>query len=487
MDNTKKVTHNTGGTDYWYTIGHCHEWYTIGHEWYTIGHWHKWYTIGHWHEWYTIGHCHEWYTIGHCHEWYTIGHCHEWYTIGHWHKWYTIGHCHEWYTIGHCHEWYTIGHCHEWYTIGHWHVPLSVTGTSGTVSVTATSGTLSVTATSGTLSVTDTSGTLSVTARVVHYRSLARVVHGHCHEWSVTGTSGTLTRVYTIGHWHEWYTIGGTLVTGTHYRSLTLSVTATSGTLSVTATSGTLSVTATSGTLSVTATSGTLSVTATSGTLSVTATIGNTVGHSYDRTGEGIHGTDNVRRAEKASWVVRYRFHVPTPALWACPYSVFATRVPYTPTHPGPLCRCSLAVMVGAQGPEEYESRECGIVLYNYTREQVSSSSWFGSQGSKTFSLSYYLQGDMPTLPSGHHSLIQYCLTLGCSSIIVKESLVPVSLKRGKVVALYLGERREFPTARCHIRSKFLSGWFTVVVAPIKFSDVGMVPGVQVSGVNIQC
>ncbi|XP_047490928.1 uncharacterized protein LOC125040419 [Penaeus chinensis] len=77
----------------------------------------------------------------------------------------------------------------------------------------------------------------------------------------------------------------------------------------------------------------------------------------------------------------------------------------------------------------------------------------------------------------------------GCSSIIVKESLVPASVKPGKVVALYdyLGERREFPTARCLIRSKFLNGWFNVVVAPIKFTDIliGMVPGVKVSSVNI--
>ncbi|XP_037774806.1 uncharacterized protein LOC119571692 [Penaeus monodon] len=77
----------------------------------------------------------------------------------------------------------------------------------------------------------------------------------------------------------------------------------------------------------------------------------------------------------------------------------------------------------------------------------------------------------------------------GCSSVIVKESLVPASVKRGKVVALYdyLGERREFPTARCLIRSKFLNGWFDVVVAPIKFTDVliGMVPGVKASSVNI--
>ncbi|XP_063613788.1 uncharacterized protein LOC134787019 [Penaeus indicus] len=77
----------------------------------------------------------------------------------------------------------------------------------------------------------------------------------------------------------------------------------------------------------------------------------------------------------------------------------------------------------------------------------------------------------------------------GCSSIIVKESLVPASVKRGKVVTLYdyLGERREFPTARCLIKSKFLNGWFNVVVAPIKFTDilVGIVPGVKMSSVNI--
>ncbi|XP_037804895.1 uncharacterized protein LOC119599226 [Penaeus monodon] len=76
----------------------------------------------------------------------------------------------------------------------------------------------------------------------------------------------------------------------------------------------------------------------------------------------------------------------------------------------------------------------------------------------------------------------------GCSSIIVKESLIPATARRGKMVTLYdyLGVGRTFPTVRCLIKSEFLSGWFNVVAAPIKFTDVlvGMVPGVKVPSVN---
>ncbi|XP_037803935.1 uncharacterized protein LOC119598356 [Penaeus monodon] len=76
----------------------------------------------------------------------------------------------------------------------------------------------------------------------------------------------------------------------------------------------------------------------------------------------------------------------------------------------------------------------------------------------------------------------------GCSSIIVKESLIPATARRGKMVTLYdyLGVGRTFPTVRCLIKSEFLSGWFNVVAAPIKFTDVlvGMVPGVTVPSVN---
>ncbi|XP_063586494.1 uncharacterized protein LOC134763893 [Penaeus indicus] len=76
----------------------------------------------------------------------------------------------------------------------------------------------------------------------------------------------------------------------------------------------------------------------------------------------------------------------------------------------------------------------------------------------------------------------------GCSSIIVKESLIPATAKRGKMVTLYdyLGVGRTFPTVRCLIKSEFLNGWYNVVAAPIKFTDVlvGMVPGVSVPSVN---
>lgn len=76
----------------------------------------------------------------------------------------------------------------------------------------------------------------------------------------------------------------------------------------------------------------------------------------------------------------------------------------------------------------------------------------------------------------------------GCSSIIVKDSPIPATARRGKLVTLYdyLGVGRTFPTVRCLIRSNFLSGWFNVVAAPIKSTDilVGMVPGVTVPSIN---
>lgn len=74
-------------------------------------------------------------------------------------------------------------------------------------------------------------------------------------------------------------------------------------------------------------------------------------------------------------------------------------------------------------------------------------------------------------------------LDTGCSTILVKDSLVPPSVKRGKLVKLYdyLGVDRSFPKVRCFINCKFLKGWVEAVAAPIKFADVliGTVPGVK--------
>ncbi|XP_069989156.1 uncharacterized protein [Penaeus vannamei] len=71
----------------------------------------------------------------------------------------------------------------------------------------------------------------------------------------------------------------------------------------------------------------------------------------------------------------------------------------------------------------------------------------------------------------------------GCSIIIVKDSLIPLNIKRGKYVKLYdyLGFDKSFPEVRCFIKSKFINGWVRAVAAPIKFTDVliGMVQGVK--------
>lgn len=75
-----------------------------------------------------------------------------------------------------------------------------------------------------------------------------------------------------------------------------------------------------------------------------------------------------------------------------------------------------------------------------------------------------------------------------CSSIIVKDLLIPATVRRGKLVTLYdyFGVGRTFPTVRFLIRSDFLSGWFNVVAAPIKLTDilVGLVPGVTGPSIN---
>nr|XP_027221924.1 uncharacterized protein LOC113814046 [Penaeus vannamei] len=74
-------------------------------------------------------------------------------------------------------------------------------------------------------------------------------------------------------------------------------------------------------------------------------------------------------------------------------------------------------------------------------------------------------------------------LDSGCSSIIVKESLVPSKYKLGKFVKVYdyLGIPNYFPQVRCLIKSKFYTGWTKAIAAPIKFADVliGLIPGVK--------
>ncbi|XP_069990681.1 uncharacterized protein [Penaeus vannamei] len=74
-------------------------------------------------------------------------------------------------------------------------------------------------------------------------------------------------------------------------------------------------------------------------------------------------------------------------------------------------------------------------------------------------------------------------LDSGCSSIIVKESLVPSKYKLGKFVKVhdYLGIPNYFPHVRCLIKSKFYTGWTKAIAAPVKFADVliGLIPGVK--------
>ena len=80
-------------------------------------------------------------------------------------------------------------------------------------------------------------------------------------------------------------------------------------------------------------------------------------------------------------------------------------------------------------------------------------------------------------------------LDSGCSTIIIKESLVPAHLKRRKTVTLYdyLGVGRSFPEIRCYLQSAFITGWVNAVVAPIKFTDVliGLVPGLKQPSLNV--
>ncbi|XP_063597903.1 uncharacterized protein LOC134774421 [Penaeus indicus] len=77
----------------------------------------------------------------------------------------------------------------------------------------------------------------------------------------------------------------------------------------------------------------------------------------------------------------------------------------------------------------------------------------------------------------------------GCDTVIIKESLLPPNVRKGRLVAIadYLGFTRKFPKVRCYIRSKYLNGWVNAVAAPIKFTDVliGLVPGVKAPAVDI--
>ncbi|XP_063615688.1 uncharacterized protein LOC134788803 [Penaeus indicus] len=77
----------------------------------------------------------------------------------------------------------------------------------------------------------------------------------------------------------------------------------------------------------------------------------------------------------------------------------------------------------------------------------------------------------------------------GCSTIIVKDSLIPPYVKRRKTITLYdyLGVGKTFPEIRCFIKSRFLTGWVNAVAAPIKFTDIliGMVPGVKMPALDL--
>ncbi|XP_037787649.1 uncharacterized protein LOC119583248 [Penaeus monodon] len=75
-------------------------------------------------------------------------------------------------------------------------------------------------------------------------------------------------------------------------------------------------------------------------------------------------------------------------------------------------------------------------------------------------------------------------LDSGCSTIVVKDSLVPSNYKYGKLVKVYdyLGISNYFPQIRCFIKSKFFTGWVNAIAAPIKFADIliGLFPGVKI-------
>jgi len=79
---------------------------------------------------------------------------------------------------------------------------------------------------------------------------------------------------------------------------------------------------------------------------------------------------------------------------------------------------------------------------------------------------------------------VEVMLDTGCSTIIVKDSLVNSKYKLGKMVKVYdyLGRPNYFPKIRCFIKSKFFTGWANAIAAPIKFAEVliGCVPGVKI-------
>ena len=70
----------------------------------------------------------------------------------------------------------------------------------------------------------------------------------------------------------------------------------------------------------------------------------------------------------------------------------------------------------------------------------------------------------------------------GCNGVLIKDSLVPKTAKRSKIVQAYdfTGFCRDYPLVRCYVKSKFLTGWVNAIVAPLKYCDViiGKVPGV---------
>ena len=75
-------------------------------------------------------------------------------------------------------------------------------------------------------------------------------------------------------------------------------------------------------------------------------------------------------------------------------------------------------------------------------------------------------------------------LDTGCNTVLVNEKLVPSKFMSGSVQEVYdfLGVKRQLPVARCHITSKFHTGWVRAIVAPLKFADVlvGLIPGAKV-------
>ncbi|XP_042871743.1 protein NYNRIN-like [Penaeus japonicus] len=75
-------------------------------------------------------------------------------------------------------------------------------------------------------------------------------------------------------------------------------------------------------------------------------------------------------------------------------------------------------------------------------------------------------------------------LDSGCSTVVVKDSLVPANYKHGKLVKVYdyLGIPNYFPQIRCFIKSRFFTGWVNAIAAPIKFADIliGLFPGVKI-------